>query len=322
MGHNLLQDSSGTGTRRDFGYFKTVMQSMSRSLNSAGYCVIPNIFQHVPAHDLLDRVMMRMCHSYKVNHDDWCSIYNRGETSRDRGMSGRRYMSTGESTNRTLQTEDEESYKEKLQIELWLSYVVGSVLREQGPFATRDEPAPGERMSASDMEDQKTIYFNENVPALNGVQMPANGVRFLVTSENTPRQHAHTDFEWGDHHRIGWYPARGFFIMVSGAMPFKLVLWPGSHLFVRHRDHSLASRICKTLPHEMAVVPPYSVFIGRGDLVHAGAGYADDEDLLKEKFGENRPYPEKIRIHVYVAESQKSFPAAVFTVPECTVKLS
>ncbi len=174
---------------------------------------------------------------------------------------------------------------------------------------------------------------------MNGLQIPINGVCFLVTSEDTPRQLAHTDFNWGKHGHVGWNPSRGYFVMVSGAMPFKLVAWLGSHLFVSHENEKTAVRICRTLPFQMVVVPQYSIFIGRGDLVHAGAAYVDDEDLLKEtfggrwafisekdilrgKFGGHWPYSQKIRIHVYVAESQSSFPASVFTVSECKVSSS
>ncbi len=47
--------------------------------------------------------------------------------------------------------------------------------------------------------------------------------------------------------------------------------------------------------------------------------FTSEKDILREKFGGHWPYSQKIRIRVYVAESQSSFPAAVFTVSECKV---
>ncbi len=108
-------------------------------------------------------------------------------------------MSTAKGINQSLKRVDKKAYTKKRHIELWLADVAGMVVRNQGPFTVKKEPMPEDQLSPDDIDADNLVGEDRSAPALNGLQIPVNGVRFLVTSENTPRQHAHTDFNWGKH---------------------------------------------------------------------------------------------------------------------------
>ena len=99
---------------------------------------------------------------------------------------------------------------------------------------------------------------------------------FLLTGKGCPRQSLHTDFGVGKSRNGNLEYARnpGYFFMCSGENRFPLWVCPFSHYFtvkdsIAQRHMSMGVQVKKV--H----VPPNSVFIGRGDLSHAGASYED-----------------------------------------------
>jgi hypothetical protein len=57
----------------------------------------------------------------------------------------------------------------------------------------------------------------------------------------------------------------------------------------------------------VVVVPPYSVLVVRGDLVHAGADASDDPERNKP----DRTYMHNVRFHIYLVRECESLLDAV-----------
>ena len=106
--------------------------------------------------------------------------------------------------------------------------------------------------------------------------VPSSGGRWLASTKGCERQTLHTDFPTLGSEDLQNGKNPGYFMMCA---PTEVILWVCEH---SHSAVSMArgrKRKLSGLSHGMEVVPikipPYSVFVGRGDMFHAGAGYDD-----------------------------------------------
>lgn len=106
---------------------------------------------------------------------------------------------------------------------------------------------------------------------------PEYGSIFLRTCRNTSRQQAHCDFPPVEPEGATPFhdpaPIHDLFIMYSGKQPFAIRVYGTSHIDmnVDTTDPSVLLPIARNLRSKLEIVPPYSVLIGRGDLIHGGA---------------------------------------------------
>lgn len=78
-------------------------------------------------------------------------------------------------------------------------------------------------------------------------------------------------------------PLYNVFIMFSGRQPFVMRVWPGSHISMNVKK-SVRAETLERLHSKLVVVPPYSVFVGRGDLVHAVATTEEVKMMLQGNY--------------------------------------
>lgn len=204
----------------------------------------------------------------------WVTIYNQGEGDVERSVvvDRRRFMTWG---HKLIDGLDDDCKRKKTMIDILL----GNVVRSMYPPELE--------------KDENMTHF----------AFPDYGSIFLRTCLDTPRQGYHCDFpplEPGDElpsHEAP--PVHDIFMMYTGAQPFAIRVWPTSHTALnvgsieepagcsedekkelakqREQLQEDYENIAKHLPSKLVIVPPFSVFVGRGDLVHAGAS---GEELL------------------------------------------
>lgn len=111
--------------------------------------------------------------------------------------------------------------------------------------------------------------------------------------------------------------APSYFIMASGRDSFPLWVWPDSHNHAcRVRDGMAGWSLVP--PHaRLITVPPFSVLMVRGDVVHAGAADADDHPrhgtggYVKATCA----YPRNIRVHMYLRKAGEVISDAIYPAP-------
>jgi hypothetical protein len=129
--------------------------------------------------------------------------------------------------------------------------------------------------------------------------LPNTGGRLLMSSPGCPAQPAHTDFKIR-------YKADGtavanfsLFVILTGREAASVLMWTGSHMACAHlqmlldtaerkasRDGkleldaigALEEELCAGQPSTRVMIPPYSAFVARGDVVHAGDAH-DGTDI-------------------------------------------
>jgi len=142
---------------------------------------------------------------------------------------------------------------------------------------------------------------------LDAYYIPDTGGRFLYTGKGCPRQSLHTDFAA---YRDNGSPdeataANGFFALVTGKDASALHVVDYSHTYLKAYDSELPY-LSKAVHAKLVTIPPFSVFIGRGDLFHAGPS---EEDVRECKNG-------SLRYHLYFAPKGDSLPDAVHNVKD------
>ena len=66
-------------------------------------------------------------------------------------------------------------------------------------------------------------------------------------------------------------PNPSYFLIASGAQSFPVHVWPFSHILSTGNDEVRLKAVSRAAHSLRVDVSAYSVFIGRGDLFHAGA---------------------------------------------------
>ena len=121
----------------------------------------------------------------------------------------------------------------------------------------------------------------------NSYLIPKTGARLLLGAPGCTPQQPHTDFEV----RFGEFgacaPDPSYFMVVTGADWASILAWPSSHRLVSSFDYYSSTAkgddVIAEIERWEAIeysaqkpqrvsIPPYSAFVGRGDLVHAGDG--------------------------------------------------
>jgi hypothetical protein len=131
--------------------------------------------------------------------------------------------------------------------------------------------------------------------------LPNTGGRVLMSEPGCPAQPAHTDF------KIRYNPDGtavancSLFVMWTGREAASVVVWTGSHVAcarfqmlldeaerdvrVDGGDHDtiagLEEVLCGRQPSARVVIPPYSAFVARGDVVHAGDAHSGPDIGLR-----------------------------------------
>jgi hypothetical protein len=189
----------------------------------------------------------------KPESDPWLNIVNaNNETDRTNATKRVGRMSVDKrALTDDLENENPELYKKKLLIEVALGLLMQKLTTGLSLRVENEQP----------------------------IAFPLTGLRILMTAfsgkDPCPRQTPHTDFKPKvSGTEEGQWSARenpSYFIMVSGGDSFPIYVWPQSHS-LGNGNGRVVRRFSAEMPCKIITVPPYSVFVGRGDLVHAGAG--------------------------------------------------
>jgi hypothetical protein len=204
--------------------------------------------------------------------DPWINIINTNDARTD-GMLIKRRVGRMTVSRKAITDDieprgldgDETLYKKKLLVEVALGYVLERVKRQNS----------------------------------SRVQFPATGLRLLMTvaprAGDCPRQTPHVDFELDDEASRDWTPRPdpSYFMMMTGAHGMTLHVWPFSHV-LGNGPARRVEKLSAEVPNKLVHIPPYSIFVGRGDLVHAGAA---DTDLNPDS--RELAYKHNTRVHLY-----------------------
>jgi len=109
--------------------------------------------------------------------------------------------------------------------------------------------------------------------------VPRTGGRWLLTAKDCKRQQLHTDFVLnygGDYFDETKNP--GYFALCSGKEEVPVWICMHSHRIVASTSHSNIRALSRGMVVNMIRIPPYSIFVGRGDVFHAGHGFDDYEE--------------------------------------------
>ncbi|KAI0560010.1 hypothetical protein FGB62_128g110 [Gracilaria domingensis] len=135
---------------------------------------------------------------------------------------------------------------------------------------------------------------------------PKTGGRFLGTTRKCKRQTLHTDFSGLVTKETMNTGNPGYFVMASGKEGFPLWVSAGSHQLVGMNNQQLRV-MSEVYPAKKIIIPPYSVFVGRGDVTHARASGKDKVD---------RPESMDLLVgyHMYMVPEGYALPDAVHRV--------
>lgn len=119
--------------------------------------------------------------------------------------------------------------------------------------------------------------------------LPKTGGRFLLSGKGVTDQCGHNDFP------VRESGSPGYFFLVTGPAKASLHVCPGSHLYVRYHK-SRRELLRKSLQMEEVAIPPFSMFIGHGQVQHAGVGWRGSPSL---------------RYHTYISPEGSVLPDAI-----------
>jgi hypothetical protein len=244
----------------------------STELDRSGFTVLDRILQDTRAGAELESVISHFITRFRgpavarAGDDPWELIFNTG--SPDATGSGPRY---GRLTTprRWMQEELEKEHPDVFKSKQYVDAVIAGVADKLHLSST----APGSRLS-----------------------LPRTGGRLLMTVEHCARQKPHLDFPELPRSR-DWSIASepSYFAIATGADAAVVGVWPASHILTKG-PAAVVGPLSERLPHTLQEIPPFSVFIARGDLVHAGAG-SDDifGSLPRDEYD-----PCNVRYHAYL----------------------
>lgn len=123
-----------------------------------------------------------------------------------------------------------------------------------------------------------------------------------MTGSHCPIQTGHNDFNVGVCDREN----PGYFVIVTASMQSSLYVCPGSHLYVRYPPAS-KNKLKNVLVMTEIVIPAFSVFVGHGQIQHAGAEWKGFSSL---------------RYHLYVVPENVNQTDSIFYSYENSLKIS
>lgn len=148
---------------------------------------------------------------------------------------------------------------------------------------------------------------HEDIHLRPSMYTPKTGGRWLVASRGCLRQQLHTDFEVQC--RLNGEEALlvdeakqnpGFFTVTTAGNAVVLWLCPFSHYLVATAEEKSLQALSRSLKAVKVIIPPFSIFVGRGDMFHAGAAFEDydtDSESLRYRLyfvPENRKLTDQV----------------------------
>lgn len=275
-------------------------------MNQVGYCVIPDIFsEELSSTSVMSRddvnTLLDFFKATFLKEDGKCCddgpiafapILNTEDTTDAARDASLRFQTSMDSIHQHL----EKSHPELFRLKLRLDIVAALLLKE-----LRVESSP-------------TCNY----------RLPNTGGRLLLSAPGCSAQVPHTDYKvrYLENGREVFDPS--YFVIQTGRDNASLLVWPGSHHiaaeFERFADACKANetnpgvlvhdkltlqtyekRLCGDLKPQQVHIPPFSAFIGRGDLVHAGDAH-------------NGPEP-TVRTHVHCTATRDMLANSIFIRP-------
>ncbi|KAI0556883.1 hypothetical protein FGB62_382g03 [Gracilaria domingensis] len=269
------------------------------NLSQRGYCIMEG--------QLLFGVEMEMVKSYPGeealrNPDDWLEwmrIINEG-TDKDTTLGTLegigRYIKTLFGMTTALEQDKNRVWtvRERALVDCRL----GQVMACLGVGNNRKAGAEEERMAL--LEEQQRSETNEeegqgqatqqqhstqNIDAVlslamgnrtKSMYMPKTGGRWLYTSKGCGRQVLHTDFgPLGREETMNGIGNPGYFVICTGENGAGLWVCDGSHRLIAITDPRKLRALSRVTKVGLVEIPPKSIFVGRGDVFHAGSGSED-----------------------------------------------
>lgn len=219
-----------------------------------------------------------------------CNKNDRSDSTEDGNKNDVRYSTRAWATNGAFETDKKKlrylAYRTRMDFRiLQLSSFLGLHLRaERG-----DEEEIIVSKSYSNVVSKRYLYC------------PDTGGRFLGTGSKCRDQLPHLDFE-PDEHGSEWDSMKepGYFSIVTGKEETAIWIMPNSHEYTfLHKPKSKAMGKLRKL--SILNIPPHSIFICRGDVIHAGCGYKAHEGKRKWRYHlylvrENSPHADAIHL--------------------------
>lgn len=140
-----------------------------------------------------------------------------------------------------------------------------------------------------------------NCGTLGETLLPKTGGRWLVTLKNCERQILHTDFDTASPHINDDSPA--YFLICTGSNESPVWVVEGSHWSVKNISNSKARAPGEGSVERKVFIPPYSVFIGCGDLFHADCGMEGRIPSRRLVYGK-----QSLRYHIHCFAQQYGLP--------------
>jgi len=248
-------------------------------LRDLGYAVVGNIFgqerteeDEVQADFIMSRQSVdqlfqhfatafgdekKSCCSGDAAEVCWDRIHNDGSDK------PQRFQTPREAIHQHLEKHHPELFEAKLRLDLLLAVLLDEL---------------------SVHESRKSSYF-----------IPRTGARLLLSAPGCPPQQPHTDFEVRFTEFGAAVPDPSYFMVVTGGEAASILAWPASHHLVSSFDYfssqakgSAEADVSREEEMEYSAqkpqrvsIPPYSAFVGRGDLVHAGDGHDGDKPAVR-----------------------------------------
>ena len=136
---------------------------------------------------------------------------------------------------------------------------------------------------------------------------PCTGGRWLLTSEGCERQKLHTNFPTltASEMRMGKNP--GYFAICTGAHEVPIWVCPHSHMLIANASDEDVEALSRATYASLVKIPTFSIFVGRGDIFHAGAAFNDSPSRAN-----------LIRYHMYFVPAGHELPDGVHLISEFT----
>ena len=264
------------------------LSKAAQSLKTEGYVVLEDILLDSTISRDIDLVLNFFASKFggvgvTTAGDPWSNIYNTGDQhADDRAKSSRLGRMTVPRKNLAddLEVNHLHIYQAKLRVELALALLLECL--DESP---------------------------------DSLSFPSTGSRLLLTvgagRNDCPRQHPHVDFALPDvSGAVPWTarPNPSYFLIASGAQSFPVHVWPFSHILSTGNDEVRLKAVSRAAHSLRVDVSAYSVFIGRGDLFHAGASGSETNTTSN---------PTNVRLHLYAARTGSRLLDAVHLPQHC-----
>lgn len=256
---------------------------MREQLNAQGYCVLEGMLHDCSLPAIVGDVAVPQVDSA---HPNWyCALFESMARSfreqRASGSGGHEHQKVWDFSVNQGRKKDDPLKRSR----------IGRYMTTNYGMTTAIEQSP-DRVSCCPLQALLDARLGQVMAALSlcqaqadgsdyGMQLPRTGGRWVVTTKGCPRQQLHTDWalglgieEDGEAENVDEGCA-GYLVMGSGAEEMALWICEGSHKTVRLIPCKRVGDLGKVSVVNLITIPPYSILVARGDVLHAGAGWND-----------------------------------------------